>query len=82
MYPRAGGGPPGQYFRVLPAGDLGLRLVAAVSFPLPLVRARRWSIAFGFGRVRWFRLFLRLAPRVGVGFGRLRPPRRWFRLSF
>ena len=53
-----------------------MRSVAVVSFSLS---AGRW---FGLGRVRWFRMVLCSAPRVGVGFGRLRPPRRWFRLSF
>ena len=66
-------------------------MVSVWSFVSPLAlavpRVRRFRLPFPFGVglalvTRWFRMFRCPAPRVGVGYGRLRPPLRWFRLSF
>ena len=67
LYPRAEGRPPSQYYRVLPAGVLGLRLVAVVLF---VISAQRRPIAFGPGRavvsfVWVVVLVLAFASRVG-----------------
>ena len=68
LVPADGGEGPSQYFLLLPAGILCLRLALlrllfAVSrerwlrLLFSLVRARRWSFALGLARVWLFRLF-------------------------
>ena len=70
LVPACGGRPPSQYFRVLPAGVLGLRLVAVVLF---VISTQRRPIAFGPGRA--VVSFVWVIVLVFV----VRVPLRWFR---
>ena len=75
LYPRAGGGPPVNNFGCFQQGLWVCGWLRWFRLPIPLgVGPLRLALV-----ARWFRLFLCLDHCVGVGFGRLRPPRRWFR---